>query len=422
MRSIRLPFRLVPLQRPDWRGSLPALRAVANPRELHVPIIGASASGIRIIPSGRVVTAGQSLLADDCPGVAVAPLEGRVVGLSEARLTSVRRVPAVRLDVLSEQRPPAFAGPPPAQGALWIELFLRSGIWSDRATCPDLLSQFALLRSRPVNTVICSLLDQEPPLSLNALLAQHCAAELAGGLDVLQQITSARRAIFVIDEAWPAAIRQPLVQAAQPAKLHIAEMSACYPEGLPPLLLQAVLDRNLRPGRSPLERGVLLLDGPAAFAIGARILHDRPMVQVPLALRDHQRRQSHYLLVPVGMKIDDLLGSLGITSGGMDLFAGDVLRQIRVPPDAVVAGCELHLHVMPAQAASAAAACVRCNSCADCCPMGVHPAFIAEAAQEDDAGLAAQAGIDSCIQCGVCDLVCPSELPLMACIRKLKAT
>jgi hypothetical protein len=49
-----------------------------------------------------------------------------------------------------------------------------------------------------------------------------------------------------------------------------------YPQADPTLLLYTLLERRLRPNRLPTEVGVILLDAPAAIAIGALIMADRP--------------------------------------------------------------------------------------------------------------------------------------------------
>ena len=53
--------------------------------------------------------------------------------------------------------------------------------------------------------------------------------------------------------------------------------------------------------------------------------------------------------------------------------------------------------------------------------MSIQPAWLLEASQQEDKHMAFAAGLDFCIECGICSYVCPSQLPLAASIRKLKA-
>jgi electron transport complex protein RnfC len=57
----------------------------------------------------------------------------------------------------------------------------------------------------------------------------------------------------------------------------------------------------------------------------------------------------------------------------------------------------------------------------EACPTLLHPASALEAAQRNDAVMARRAGIDACIECGLCSYVCPSRLPLLGSIRSMRS-
>jgi electron transport complex protein RnfC len=46
---------------------------------------------------------------------------------------------------------------------------------------------------------------------------------------------------------------------------------------------------------------------------------------------------------------------------------------------------------------------------------------VLEAAQQEDLDMALDAGLEACIECGICSRVCPSQLPLLQVIRSMKA-
>ncbi|MCP4716269.1 MAG: 4Fe-4S dicluster domain-containing protein, partial [Deltaproteobacteria bacterium] len=57
-------------------------------------------------------------------------------------------------------------------------------------------------------------------------------------------------------------------------------------------------------------------------------------------------------------------------------------------------------------------ACVRCAKCFDVCPAGVHPISITELIEHQRQDEAAVMGLNSCLECGLCAYVCPSQIPL----------
>jgi electron transport complex protein RnfC len=165
---------------------------------------------------------------------------------------------------------------------------------------------------------------------------------------------------------------------------------------------------------------VLLLDGVSAIAVGRAASREQPMLQTPVAVRDHLRGKSHLLAVPIGTTVRHVLDALKLPHEGVTLLRGDVLRDQVVSPDAVIAGGELQFQVLPPQQPPISDPCIRCGWCVQTCPTVVQPAGLLEAAQRDDMEMAERYGLDACIECGICAYMCPSRLPLLTGIRVLK--
>jgi Na+-translocating ferredoxin:NAD+ oxidoreductase subunit C len=182
-----------------------------------------------------------------------------------------------------------------------------------------------------------------------------------------------------------------------------------------------LLERRLRPGRLPVEQGVLLLDACAAIAVGNYFRHGQAMLQVPLAMRDHIRHRTHFLSAPIGMTLDEICQFIGVPAGDVVLRGGDFLRNQILSPGAVTGPGELVVHVAAREIAANPDPCVRCAWCIDACPTRIQPAGLLEAAQRNDAPLAERFGLGACIECGICSFVCPSRLPLLQSIRRLRS-
>jgi electron transport complex protein RnfC len=56
--------------------------------------------------------------------------------------------------------------------------------------------------------------------------------------------------------------------------------------------------------------------------------------------------------------------------------------------------------------------CIRCGDCASACPAGLLPQQLLRAALADAHDTLRQLGVRDCIDCGLCDYVCPSQIPL----------
>src|SRR5205823_620578 len=126
---------------------------------------------------------------------------------------------------------------------------------------------------------------------------------------------------------------------------------------------------------------------------------------VPLVVRDHRTsradHRARYAFAPLGMCIREVLTSLYLDVTDAMLRAGDLLRDIKITPDAQVSSGELVIHYSEPEPAVNPEPCIRCGWCLEACPTRVQPAQVLDAAQRDDPESADGAGALACIDCGI---------------------
>jgi electron transport complex protein RnfC len=414
-----------------WPAEVPTLRKIGLPKRLLVPLSNPGAASPAAKSPGTTVRRGESLteIASESAHAPLAPADGTLGSIVQVCLGWDRTVDAIELlpDPQRVDEPAAAPLQPPsrdpkrgAQLVPWINYLRHAGLWADRHASPDLIGQLNQAVSRPIDTLICSVLDTDAGLRLNAALAAGESNLVAGGVALLAQICSARRAVMVIEGYATPPWAGPIREAAQRHGLTVMDVINEYPQSDPTLMLFSLRRRRLRPGQLPTTQGVLLLDAAAALAVG-RAANALPILSTPLAVHDHFRRSSHFLEVPFGMPLGDVLDALGIAADQAMLRGGDLLRDLRLTRECVIGGEELAIHVTAPEPELNPDPCMRCGWCLDACPTLLHPAVVLEASQRHDATMARRAGIDSCIECGLCSYVCPSRLPLLGSIRSLRA-
>jgi len=363
--------------------------------------------------------------------LALSPAKGMCGVRGDVQLTSGNWVPAMPFQLSDEFIPsmkPVETNEKVAEAlrdvrtdnlAGWIERFRNAGIHAHRSGSPSLLEQLLQALKRPIDVVLCSVLDSDPNAPLQSLLAATFPVEFTTGIAVVGKLTSARRtaaAIGSMPNRWLQRFRKRLEE----QKIAEISLTGDYPLSDPSLLLYATLSRKLRPFRLPTEQGVIVLDVAAAIAIGRFLLLSEPMTQVPFAIHDWRSRRTRYLITPMGVSVADVLRHFQINPSPLTLRGGDSLRDIRISPQTVIAGSELVMHVSQEEPAINPNPCLRCGWCVEVCPTGVQPAGVLEAAQRNDQHLAERMGIEACIECGLCSFVCPSKLPLLGAIRKMR--
>ena len=411
----------------------PKLSEVGLPDRLLVPLGVSSGGDVKVKPPGTSVRRGQPLVDQPAESshVPLAPANGTLGVVRPIRLTTGRPVAAVELTVSDDftQESPAGATGEDDSFSLvaWLERIRAAGVWADRHASPDLIGQLNQIVARPIDTLICTILDSDASLPLNAAIAAGYADLVVGGVTLLSRITGARRALLAVESfgrASPSAPGTdwltPLGQSVLSTKLQVVELANDYPQSDPTLMVYSLTHRRLRPGNLPTTRGVLVLDAAAAMAVGNAADRREPMLTVPVAVHHYVRRRSHFLQVPVGTTVQHVLNELSITPDRTILRGGDLLRDLRLHPDAVIAGGELTIHVTAPQIPVIPEPCIRCAWCVEACPTQVNPASVLDAAQRRDVKFAERAGIGACIECGVCAHVCPSQLPLLEAIREIR--
>lgn len=410
-------------------SQFPTLRPLQVPATLAVPVARAAS----IKPVGTRVARGESLLIDpsELGAIALAPATGTIVEHASVDVLPLmhHHAAVIRTEPDAEnsaaQSPAtiesssAIARPDELGG--WIDRIRNAGIWAHRTDCPDLLGQLQQLLKRPCDTVICSALDNEAGVQLNATLAATFGSEIRAAMQLLSSATGARRSLFITSYSdRPRASGRTNLARWKKIGVRVMSVRNVYPQSDPTLLIHTLLKRRLRPGRLPTELGVLLLDAPAAVAIGRLILNAQPMLDVPLVICDVPGGRTHHLIVPIGASVRQVLDSLAMQSDGLPLRAGDSLRHLTASADAVIAGGETVLHVGYADPTANPDPCIRCGWCVQACPTRVQPAAVFEAAQNLDLSRAELFGVHACIECGICTYVCPARLPLMETIRGLR--
>ena len=414
----------------SWPAAPPVFDGVARAAKLFVPL-PARATHPPAVSAGPAPVGAALVAPTEGQPHTLAPVAGRVIRAAAATLTTGQPVAAVEFEPAEETDAvwTAFDDPSalelirrvePVQLIEWVERLRAAGVSADRHTSPDLLAQLRISAQRPVDTVICNVLDVDPSACLNAALAACYGIELAAGVMLVARIARAGRAVVALDARVPATWTSSLRRAGK-GSLRFETMVNDYPQGDPTLMLYTLLNRRLKPGRLPAELGAIQLDAAAAVAIGRCALQGAPLLSSPLAVRDHALRQSFFVFAPVGMRVADVLGQTRVGAACTIVRGGDVLRDLKLQDDAVISAAgELILHASPSEPAAPPDPCIRCGWCVEACPTRLRPAGVLEAAQHGDVAQAERNGVDACIECGICSYVCPSRLPILDGVRHIR--
>ncbi len=278
---------------------------------------------------------------------------------------------------------------------------------------------------KPIDTVIINGCECEPYLNCDHRVMLERADEMISGLRLLMKAVGASRGIIGVEANKMDAVEEMEKKTAGEADLSVTVCDVKYPEGAEKMLIKALTDREVPPGKLPSEVGVLVQNVQTAVALYEALAMDKPLIQRVLTVTGPGIREPKNVLVGVGVTVDHVVQSCGgfvgtpgkvIMGGPMTGWAQDDLAVsvIKGTSGIVVLTRDLVAELAEQE-------CVGCDKCLDACPLFLMPNYIVKhtkRGQYEKAKL--YGGAEECFECGCCSYVCPSAILHVAYVRKAK--
>ncbi len=301
-------------------------------------------------------------------------------------------------------------------------------------------NKLAAIHSSDIKLLLINAVECEPMISCDEALILSDATHIIEAVIQMINITRCARCVLAIEDDKIDAI--PLLQAAikssrqsiddAAVNIELILLSPIYPSGAERVLVQRIIGKMPSAGIRATDQGILCLNVATTLAASAS-QHGAPLIWRVVSVAGSAAAQPVNVRVRLGTPVSHVLEQTGnesaINNSGctMRIRAGGPLSGFDLPnlnvPITATTNC---ITVEPAIASEAAidsaSACIRCSRCSDVCPVGLLPQqlhWYCDKTLTDDA---MRFGLNDCIECGCCDVVCPSLIQLTASFRHNKAT
>jgi len=424
-----MQVRIETVASPDWgirlerdasgAGSLTELPPPATaivPLQQHV---GAAAQPL-VAVGDRVLT-GQPVaeIREGTLGARVhAPVAGTVRSIESINLGGERKCSALIIDADgSDERWPGYKGnarPLRLRTAALRQAIIEGGIVGlGGATFP---AGVKLNRGSGVATLILNGVECEPVMHCDAALMENEAGAMLRGAQIMLRILEAGECIVAIKEGMDAAqeaVSNAIAELGDD-RFRIARLPAIYPAGGEAQLIQLLTGRELPAGGLPWDSGAICQNVATAAAVQDFLADGEPLISRIVTVTGAVAKPGNFR-VRLGTPVQDLLDAAGgLTADAVRLIAGGPMM-----------GSTLHSAALPITKASnciyAATPegqavepepCIRGGDCATVCPARLMPQLLLQASAVNDSDRLQHLGLGDCIECGCCDYVCPSKIPL----------
>lgn len=268
--------------------------------------------------------------------------------------------------------------------------------------------------STGAHTLVINAVECEPNVTIDHSLLLHDAELIQLGVKAYAEAIGATKVVLAVRRN-----RQFVKKLKELYDHRVIQLPNVYPSGAERLILKKLVGSVPPAGILPFELGYLVHNVASLRAVGKAVRDGIPVLERPMTIHAPCHGVHVNVIVPVGMRVADLLEEFGcmpdaneiIVLGGLMMGNAGTLESL------VHKGVTAILIQPRRDLVGAERDCISCASCVDVCPIGLHPNLMADAIREDKFKFTVDVSVDECFLCGACSAVCPSNIPLSQLFR-----
>lgn len=276
---------------------------------------------------------------------------------------------------------------------------------------------------KPVDTLIINGAECEPYLNSDNRLMIEKTNQVIAGIGLIVKCTGAKSVFIAIEDNKPEAI-EVFNKGLRIMDYVLRILKSRYPQGGEKQLIKAILKREVPLGKLPFDIGVVVQNVATVNAIYEAVYLKKPLYERVVTVTGDCLENPGNFLVRIGTTVKDLIAKCGPLKKEPKkiLFGGPMMGIAQYSLDTPVVKSTNGIIVLSASRVSEAqeAICIRCGRCVEYCPVGLTPCLINLASRKEKWDLANVYGCLDCMECGLCNYVCPQKINIVQAIKQAK--
>ena len=273
---------------------------------------------------------------------------------------------------------------------------------------------------KPLDTLIINGAECEPYLTSDARLMVEKTAEILEGVVLIARCLGIREIYIGIEDNKPEAIKA----FSKFPQLKLKVLKSDYPQGGEKQLIQNILGKQIPRGKLPFDIGVLVQNVATIYAIYEAVYKGKPLIERLVTVTGSCVENPRNLLVRLGTPIKNLIEFCGpLKEEPVKIIIGGPMMGFAQYTDEVPiiksSGGLLLMNKKEAEITEEGP-CIRCAACVRGCPVGLMPCQINLASERSLWLQTKEYGASDCIECGICNYVCPANRRLLQTIKMAK--
>lgn len=273
---------------------------------------------------------------------------------------------------------------------------------------------------KPVDTLIINGAECEPYLTADYRLMVEKTEEILKGIKLVAKCLNVKNIYIAIEDNKPEAIKQFTVNSSQ---FTVKVLKSEYPQGGEKQLIKNILGKEVPRGKLPFDAGVVAQNVATVFAVYEAACLNKPLYERLLTVTGSCLTGPKNLLARIGTPIKDLLNYCGVVEEPRKVIIGGPMMGIaQYTLDVPVIKSSSGILLLNEKEARVLEEdfCIRCGACVRECPVGLMPCLINLASEKEMWEEAKKYGVADCIECGLCNYVCPANRRLVQSIKRAK--
>jgi electron transport complex protein RnfC len=267
-----------------------------------------------------------------------------------------------------------------------------------------------------IDTVLVNGCECEPYLTTDHRTMVEYPARVHLGVRIMMRALGVTRAMIGVERNKPDAIEALQATAPSDIDVRIYPLEVKYPQGAEKMLISALVGREVPSGKLPMHVGVVVQNVASAATIAEVFETGLPLVERIVTVTGRGIRRPSNLIVPVGMKLRDLVDACGgLTDDAREVvFGGPMMgaAQAHLDTPLVKGTSGVVVLAAPETKGTRSYPCVRCGHCLDACPVFLNPQHLGQLALRGRWDDMEANHLADCMLCGCCGYTCPSNIPL----------
>jgi len=276
---------------------------------------------------------------------------------------------------------------------------------------------------KPVDTLIINGAECEPFLTADYRLMVEKTKEILSGIALVEKCLAAKFVYIAVEDNKPEAIKAFSCQLSV-VSCQLRILKSQYPQGGEKQLIKNILGKEVPSGKLPFDIGVVVQNVATVFAIYEAVYLNKPLYERVVTVTGSCLSNPKNLLVRIGTPIRNLIDFCGpLVDEPAKIIIGGPMMGIAQFNDAVPvikSTTAVILFNKKETRTMEDSFCIRCGACIRECPVGLMPCLINLAAEKGMWDEAKRYGVLDCIECGLCNYVCPANRVIIQSIKRAK--